>query len=95
MSDALFEVQFPEYLEGYEFETESKGYLVDVIVRSGARRWSLTVYDVVRLNQEVSDEVRTSGVFALSNILVVPKVTRQSITEALTQLAKSNFAEFD
>lgn len=95
MSDAsAFEVEFPEYLDGYEFETESKGYLVDVVVRSGARQWRVTVYDVVRLHQEASDEVRASGSFALSNLLVVDRVTRSNIFDALSDLAKSDFAEF-
>ncbi|TCC36934.1 hypothetical protein [Kribbella sindirgiensis] len=95
MSDAsAFEVEFPKYLDGYEFETESKGYLFDVIVRSGTRQWSVTVYDVARLHQEVSDEVQASGGFALSNLLVVDRVTRSTIFDALSELANSDFVEF-
>ncbi|MEV6270185.1 hypothetical protein AB0L64_23675 [Kribbella sp. NPDC051936] len=95
MPEVPFEVHFPDYLEGYEFETEAKGYLTDVVVRSGVRQWRLTVYDVVRLNQEVSDEVRTSGACVLSDTLVVSKVTRQHVIDALNSLAESNFAELD
>ncbi|MGW7684520.1 hypothetical protein ACWGID_27505 [Kribbella sp. NPDC054772] len=93
MSGAPFEIEFPSYLDGYEFETESKGYLVDLVVRSGDRVWNLTVYDAVRLQQEVSDEVRSSGYTTLSNILVVPQITRTAITSAVSKLAKSNFVE--
>jgi hypothetical protein len=76
MPDSSYEVEFPAYLDGNEFETESKGYLVDLIVRSGAREWNLTVFDPVRLGQDVADDVRASGYLALSNVLIVAEVTR-------------------
>ena len=84
---ADYEVEYPAYLDGYELETEAKGYLVDLVVRSGPRRWNLTVYDPTRLSQEVADELRVSGYFALPNLLVVPEVTRDAIATALDALA--------
>lgn len=86
-----YELEFPVYLDGYELETEAKGYLVDLVVRSGPRQWNLTVYDPTRLSQEVVDELRASGHLALANLLVVPQVTRSAITTALDHLATTNF----
>ena len=37
---ADYEVEYPVSLDGYELETEAKGYLVDLVVRSGPRRWT-------------------------------------------------------
>ena len=90
-----YEVEFPAYLDGYELETEAKGYLVDVLLRSGAQQWNLTVYDPVRLEQEIADEIRGSAYFAQSRLLVVPTVTRDAINAAVAELAKSGFADFE
>lgn len=86
-----FEINFPEYLEGYELETESKGYLVDVVIRSGARVCRLTIYDPGRLQQEIADEVHASGSLALSNVLIVEKVTRECVIDALSERVESEF----
>ncbi|GAA1577169.1 hypothetical protein GCM10009804_37210 [Kribbella hippodromi] len=88
-----FEVEFPGYLDGYEFETESKGYLVDVVVRRGVRQWNLTIYDSARLHQEVLDEIERSGRCALSHVLVVPSVTRENVMSALSDLANADFED--
>lgn len=89
-----YEIEFPAYLDEYEMETEAKGYLVDVVVRRGSRQWIVTVYDSTRLAQEIADELSSSAYFALSNVLVVPKVTRNAIDSALAELARSDFADF-
>jgi hypothetical protein len=91
MPTVPYDIEFPGYLDGYEFETESKGYLVDLIVRSGDREWNITVFDPVRLAQDVTDDVRNYGYFALANVLVVTQVTREAITSAVARLASSDF----
>ncbi|MFD7158496.1 hypothetical protein ACFV9C_28130 [Kribbella sp. NPDC059898] len=86
-----FEIKFPEYLEGYEFATESKGYLVDVVIRSGTRMCRLTIYDPGRLQQEIADEIHAAGSLALSNVLIVEKVTREYVIDALSERVESEF----
>lgn len=87
----MYDLQFPDYLSGYEVETEAKGYLVGVKVVSSGATFELTVYDVVRLAQEVADEVQSDGSFAVANLLVVPHVTRAEITRAVERLSRGHF----
>ncbi|MBL7502377.1 hypothetical protein I6A84_15345 [Frankia sp. CNm7] len=86
-----YNLRFPEYLDGYEAETEAKGYLVDVIVSTGKAEFDLTVYDPVRSVQEISDEVTSGGYFAMANVLVVPAVTRAEVSRAVDSLARVGF----
>ncbi|NJP46472.1 hypothetical protein [Actinacidiphila epipremni] len=88
----LYRLEFPEYLDGYEIETEAKGYLVEVRISVEGDVFDLVVYDPVRLQQEVVDEISENGYFAVANVLVVPKVTREEITRAVNILANSKFS---
>ncbi|MFF4961399.1 hypothetical protein [Streptomyces sp. NPDC001222] len=87
----MYDLQFPDYLSGYEVETEAKGYLVGVKVVSSGATFELTVYDAERLAQEVADEVQSDGSFAVANLVVVPRVTRAEITRAVERLSRGHF----
>ncbi|AXE28196.1 hypothetical protein C0216_32450 (plasmid) [Streptomyces globosus] len=87
-----YQVEFPDYLDGYEAETEAKGYLVGVVVSAGGRSFELTVYDRDRLTQEINDELASDcSCFAVPNLLVVQSVTRSEILRAVESLAKGDF----
>ncbi|MFI1002673.1 hypothetical protein ACIP10_10295 [Streptomyces galbus] len=89
-----YRVSFPDYLDGYEAETEAKGYLVGVVVIAGNASFDLTIYDRARLVQELDDELDPDGAyFAVPNLLVVRSVTRADILRAVEALAKGNFQE--
>ncbi|EFL15433.1 MULTISPECIES: hypothetical protein [Streptomyces] len=89
-----YHVRFPDYLDGYEAETEAKGYLVGVVVSAGNRSFELTVYDRARLVQELDDELDSDrAYFAVPNLLVVRSVTRAEIFRVVEALAKGNFQE--
>ncbi|MFJ4870340.1 hypothetical protein [Streptomyces sp. NPDC088757] len=89
-----YHVRFPDYLDGYEVETEAKGYLVGVTVSAGSRSFELTIYDRARLVQELDDELDSDvSYFAIPNLLVVRSVTRGEISNAIENLAKGNFQE--
>ncbi|WP_432089723.1 hypothetical protein [Streptomyces sp. bgisy095] len=89
-----YHVRFPDYLDGYEAETEFKGYLMGVVVSAGNRSFELTVYDRARLVQELDDELDSDrAYFAVPNLLVVRSVTRAEIFRAVEALAKGNFQE--
>ncbi|MFE7048102.1 hypothetical protein ACFVAM_07020 [Streptomyces californicus] len=91
---ATYDVRFPDYLDGYEAETEAKGYLVGVVVGAGDRSFELTVYDRARLVQEIDDELDSDhAYFAVPNLLVVRSVTREEICRAVEELANGNFQE--
>jgi hypothetical protein len=89
-----YDVRFPEYLDGYEAETEAKGYLVGVAVVADDRTFNLTVYDRARLVQEIDDELDSDrAYFAVPNLLVVPLVTRAEISRAVEVLAMGDFLD--
>ncbi|MFF4111909.1 hypothetical protein [Streptomyces sp. NPDC001714] len=82
-------------MDGYEVETEAKGYLVGLTVSTKGARFDLTVYDPARLAQEILDEVSTAGFFAMANVLVVSAVTRAEILRAVEHLARAGFHGLD
>ena len=89
-----YDIRFPEYLDGYEAETEAKGYLVGVAVIADGRTFDLTVYDRARLVQEIDDELNSErSYFAVPNLLVVASVTKDEISAAVEALAKGQFRE--
>jgi hypothetical protein len=91
--DVPYTLEFPEYLDGYEMETEAKGYLIGVKVSTADETFQLTVYDAERLAQDVKSEVPLYGLVAYRCLLVVPDVTREQIARAVATLAKSGFAD--
>jgi hypothetical protein len=61
-----YTLDFPKYLDGYEAETEAKGYLVDLKVSAGELTFTFSVYDPTRLAQGVAEETAADGYFALT-----------------------------
>ncbi|MFD8630832.1 hypothetical protein [Streptomyces sp. NPDC059533] len=89
-----YNLKFPDYLDGYEVETEAKGYLVGVVVSAGDRTFDLAIYDQARLVQELDDELGSDRAYlAVPNLLVVRSVTRADISRAVDALAKGDFRE--
>ncbi len=89
-----YDIRFPEYLDGYEAETEAKGYLVGVAIIADGQTFDLTVYDRARLVQELDDELNSErAYFAVPNLLVVTSVTKDEIAIAVEALAKGQFRE--
>src|SRR5690348_6402341 len=86
-----YEIRFPDYLDGYEVETEAKGYLVDVRIICDRREYRLDIYSAVRLAQDVVDEVASDGYFSSGNLLVVHSVNREEISRAIDRLATGGF----
>ncbi|MEV8508784.1 hypothetical protein AB0368_28690 [Actinoplanes sp. NPDC051475] len=89
-----YELIFPDYLDGYEHETEAKGYLVGVSVVVDGQPADFVVYDPVRLMQEVADAIESAGLFSEQRLLVVARVTREEITSAIQKLSAGNFHDF-
>jgi hypothetical protein len=88
-----YELVFPDYLDGYEHETEAKCYLPGVrIVVDDGRTFEFTAYDPTRLAQEVADEVASDGFFCEARLVVVPRVTREDVAEAVRRMSEGGFA---
>ena len=89
-----FTLQFPEgFDERMEYETPSRGYLSNVVVRTheGAR-YELFFVDPVRLQQELADNARSGQpFFAEPNLIVLPCVTTEAIREAVAGLLREGY----
>lgn len=88
----VYDLEFPDHLDGYEAEVEAKGYLEGVKVNRRGSVYELTIYDPVRLGQEVADEVAADGSFAVANLVVVDRVTREEISRAVERQSRSDFS---
>ena len=78
-----------------QFEAKAKGYLSHVVVEvSDGRKYSVTFYDVTRLQQDLEYEVTTGRMcIAEVGMIVLPEVTLTNITLATTKLSAEGFFE--
>lgn len=81
-------LEFPPGFEDYAWEVESKGWLRGVVAVIDGRRYTLTVYDPVRLAQDVEEELKLGAVFLEPNLVVVASVTREHIAAAVREIVR-------
>jgi hypothetical protein len=87
-------VTFPDdYDEQSEFETPSRGYLSDVVVRLGdGSCYRLYFIDPIRLQQNLADEAQAGrAYFGEPNLVVLPEVTTPTIREAVQGLCRAGY----
>jgi hypothetical protein len=87
-------VVFPDwYDERAEYEAELKGWLQGVEVELGdGSRYPVLFYDPVRLAQDLEEEAKWDRPFiAEPGMIVIPTVTRATISQAVEQLAAGGF----
>lgn len=82
-------LDFPPDFENYGWEVEAKGWLPGVVAVVQGRRYTLTVYDPVRLSQDVDDALKSGGAFLERNLMVVPSVTRDRIASAIQEIVRT------
>ena len=94
MSGLEFELMFPDDFDDEEWLISAKGYVSDLVVAAGARRFRLNFFDPVRLNQEAQSAVEELPCLVERNLVIVSKVDRKHITAAVSWLAKRGFEDF-
>ena len=82
-----YEINFGDGFAQYEHEIEAKGWF-DAHVKMGEAEVVITLYDPVRLSQEVRDAVDRTGLFIEKNVVVVPKVNRENMQKAMEAVAR-------
>lgn len=82
-------LQFPAGFEDYAWEVEAKGWLTGVVAVIEERRYTLTVYDPVRLAQDLDEELKDSKAFFEPNLVVVTSVTRERIAAAVQEIVRT------
>jgi hypothetical protein len=87
------QIVFPASMDDYAWEmTKAKGW-IEITVRWAEGEKAVTIYDPVRLAQEVEDAVARQGYFAEPAVVVVPVVTEEAVEAAVAQLAQRRFAD--
>jgi len=81
-----FEIRFPVGFDEHGWEYEAKGRLAGVVVQVGRASFTLTFYDPVRLDQDVTADLVSDAVFFEANLVVVSAVTRSCIEAAVASL---------
>ncbi len=80
----------PEDFLEYAWEVEAKGVFWGGSVELASRRFGVTFYDPVRLEQDVRDEVASGRPVAISRLLVIARLTVAEM-EAAVQAAPEEF----
>ena len=89
-----YSIEFPpDYDAQSEFETPSRGYLSEVVVRlDDGTRYQLFFVDPVRLQQELAEpEPNAQPYFAEPNLVILPLVTTETVRGAVKGLVRENF----
>ena len=82
----------PDFDAQSEFEMPSKGYLAGGEVELNGSRYPVTIYDPVRLKQEL--ELAAEGGVAVicePALVVVPEVTPAAIASAVEELVRQRY----
>jgi hypothetical protein len=88
------QLTFPDWYDDFaEFEHESKGYLEGVALSYNGRQYLLNFYEPTRLQQDVNDQVASQGFWMMSNLVIVPKVTRSVIEAVVKGLSESDLCQ--
>lgn len=88
-------IYFDEDSDYSEFLYCNKDYRLGVIVVQNDSKYRINIYGITRLNQEFNDSINNNEVFYVEpNLIVVEKVTKQSIIKAILEICKEfNFLQ--
>lgn len=84
-----FKIEFPPGYEDFAWEVESKGWLQGVTATIAGQRYRLTFYEPMTLAQDIRNELARSTSFFEQNLIVVPATTRDCMTAAIADLART------
>lgn len=83
------EIEFPPGFEDYGWQIEAKGWITGVVAVIQERRYTLTIYDPVRLAQDIAGELKRGVVLLDRNLVVVATVTQESIASAIEEIVRT------
>jgi len=88
-----FKIIFPKDFDEDElvkFETESKGYLYNVILETENNKYNLCFYDVERLKQS-KENIGNTNYFFEPNLIVVDIVNKDNIFHSISDILEKGF----
>ena len=92
-----YKIEFPkDYKENslIQFEAEAKGYLYGVLLTVNNIKYTLSFYDIIRLKQDVEEELEDNNYFFESNLIIVNRVKKEVIIKTIDRLVKKNEFKF-
>ncbi|HEY3872808.1 MAG TPA: hypothetical protein VGM10_30910 [Actinocrinis sp.] len=88
-----FRLEFPEGFLDYEYEYTAKGYVSGVRILTAAGAAEVAFYEPARLFQDIGEELAGDGYLAFANLVVVPRIARDTIEQVVAELEAGGFAE--
>lgn len=86
------EVYFLDDSDLAEFEAIQKGYRSDVYVKIVNNYFNVKVYDLIRLQQDFDDEIKSDGYYLIEpNLILVTEVNREKIKFTVCELYKQKY----
>jgi hypothetical protein len=90
----IFSLVLPGDFDDYEWEVKVKGFFSEARLSVSGKRYRLTFYDPIRLNQEIEGELQRGELFFEPNLVIVNSVTRSDMERAVEALMKSGQEAF-
>ena len=85
-------IYFSEDTEVTEYEAINKGYRVDVYVKIDKKVYNLSIYTMVRLQQDFDSEVKTYGYYLPdTNLIFVRDTNKDEIINTVNWLYKKRY----
>lgn len=85
---ANYELHLPADFDEYEWQAEVKGWFGDAKLAVAGAVYELIFYDQTRLAQEIADELSSNPAFVDENLIVLRKVTRCEIENAVRYIVE-------
>ena len=86
-----YDIEYPDGVGERWHEIEAKGVLAGATIIANGTRYMATFYDSVRLAQDVEAALRADGSFVVPTLVVLPRVTRQEIAQAVDMPSRGGF----
>lgn len=87
-------VYFLDDSELAEYEAISKGYRIDVYVKTDTDFYNVRVYTLIRLQQDFDSEIENYGFYAIEpNLILVKEATKEEIVFTLKKLKEQKYFE--
>ena len=80
-------IKFPDWFDNLtEIECEAKGFISTIEIMIDRRVEIYTIYDSIRFDQDIFEELSAEGYFYLEKLLIVRKVNKENIVNALIKI---------
>jgi hypothetical protein len=88
-----YTLKWPDNFNDYSWEIEYKGWFEGLEIVVDGKTLRPAFYDPVRLSQEIAGEISSAGFFCEPFLIIIQRVTRETIESVVADLAKSGELE--